>query len=115
MEAEAVIEILKRCMADWNLIGSEIIEYEIEQTPNEERIEAIKSFLTFADERVMIDKKIITRAHMFHGMGIDTFDALHLASAESVGAVFLSTDDSLIRHINKHNDTIHLEANNPLM
>jgi len=39
-------------------------------------------------------------------MGIDTFDALHLASAESVGAEFLTTDDALIRHINMNDDTI---------
>ena len=115
MEAEAVIEILNRCMTGWDLIGSEVIEYELEQMPNEERIEAIKCFLNVAHERVMMSEKIITRAHMFHRMGIGTFDALHLASAESLGAVFLTTDDSLIRHINRQDDTILIAVNNPLM
>lgn len=115
MESEAVIEILNRCMTGWELIVSEVIEYEIEQIPDAERIEAIKCFLNYAQERVMLSEKIIERAHMFQRMGIDTFDALHLASAESVGAEFLTTDDALIKQINKNDDTILIAANNPLM
>ncbi|MBP2134463.1 putative nucleic acid-binding protein [Methanomicrobium sp. W14] len=114
METEAVIVILSRCMTDWKLIGSEVIEYEIEQMPDEERIEAIKNLLSFSDEKVLITTEIISRARVFHKLGIDSFDALHLASAESTGAVFLTTDDLLIKHINKDEGNIHIKVSNPL-
>lgn len=114
-EAGAVIEVLNRCTTGWDLIESEVIDYELEQMSDREKIEAIKCFLNVAHDRVLLSDQIITRAHTFHTMGIDAFDALHLASAESVGAVFLTTDDSLVRHINMNDDTILIEANNPLM
>ena len=39
METEAVIAILKRCMIDWDLVGSEVIEYEIRGIADEERMQ----------------------------------------------------------------------------
>ena len=62
----------------------------------------------------MIDKEIVARARMFHLNGLDTFDALHLACAEHSGAVFLTTDDALIKIIKKHADKITIGVNNPV-
>ena len=114
METEAVIAILKRCMTDWDLVGSEVIEYEIRGIADEERMQNAGSLLQFAHERVMIDKEIVARARMFHLNGLDTFDALHLACAEHSGAVFLTTDDALIKIIKKHADKITIKVNNPV-
>ncbi|MGC9435604.1 MAG: PIN domain-containing protein [Methanomicrobiales archaeon] len=54
------------------------------------------------------------RARLFHELGIDTFDALHLASAESAGAVLLTTDDSLVRVIKRLEDKIPIAIYNPV-
>jgi predicted nucleic acid-binding protein len=114
MEAEAVTAILNRCMADWKLIGSEVIDYEIGQIPDEEKIEAIRNFLIPAEEKVVINEKIIKRARILHNNGIDTFDALHVAAAESIGALFLTTDDLLIKHLRKQEKNVSIKVNNPL-
>jgi len=45
---------------------------------------------------------------------MDTFDSLHIASAERAGAVFLTTDDTLIKVIKKHADKISVETKNPV-
>lgn len=114
METEAVIAILKRCMTDWDLVGSEVIEYEIAGIADEELMRNVESLLQFAHEWVMIDKEIIARARTIHGRGIDTFDALHLACAERSGDVFLTTDDALIKVIKKHADKITIGVKNPV-
>lgn len=46
--------------------------------------------------------------------GMDPFDALHVACAEQSGATFLTTDDTLIKVINKHGDQITIEIKNPV-
>jgi len=45
VETEAVIAILKRCMTDWELIGSEVIEFEIAEIADEERMKNVDSLL----------------------------------------------------------------------
>jgi hypothetical protein len=45
---------------------------------------------------------------------METFDSLHLACAERAGAVFLTTDDTLIKHIKKQADKISIEMGNPV-
>ena len=45
---------------------------------------------------------------------MDTFDSLHLACAQRAGAVFLTTDDTLIKVIKKHADKISVETRNPV-
>jgi predicted nucleic acid-binding protein len=75
---------------------------------------SVESLLQVAQERVLIDEKIVDRARAFNLMGIGAFDALHLASAESAGALLLTTDDSLIKVIKKHADKIPIKVYNPV-
>ena len=114
MEAEAVIAILNGCTTGWELVESEVIEYEISEIPDEEKMRSVESLLQVAQERVLIDEKIVDRARAFNLMGIGAFDALHLASAESAGALLLTTDDSLIKVIKKHADKIPIKVYNPV-
>lgn len=114
METEAVTEILKRCMTDWDLVCSEAIESEIFEISDEERKESVESVLQFAKSRVVIDDDVETRARQYHQYGLDPFDALHLACAEKAGAVFLTTDDTLIKSIKKHKDKITIKVHNPV-
>ena len=114
MEAEAVIAVLNGCIGGWKLVASEAIEYEIAKIPGEERRRSVENLLQFTQERIMIDETIVNRTRTFYEIGVDAFDALHLASAESAGAVFLTTDDALIKVIMKHVDKISIEVHNPV-
>jgi len=114
VETEAVIAILKRCMTDWELVGSEVIAYEISGIADEEQMKNVESLLQFTHKQVIIDNQIISRARTIHEMRIDTFDALHLACAERSGAVFLTTDDVLINNIKKNADKITVGVKNPV-
>ena len=114
METEAVIAILGRCMSNWVLVDSEVIEYEIGQFADEERAKTVQNLLNFSQERVSIDTNIINRAREIHELGIDTFDALHVASAESVDAVFITSDDALVKGIKNHQETSSIVIGNPV-
>ena len=114
METEAVTEILKMCMTGFDLVGSEAIESEIFEISDRERRENVESLLRFAKIRVGIDDEIETRAKEYHRYGLDPLDALHLACAKNVGAVFLTTDDMLIKSIKKHKDKIIIKVQNPV-
>ena len=114
METEAVTEILKRCMNDWELVGSEAIESEIGEISDPERMENVESLLQFVKNRVVVDDAIEDRARTFHRCGLDPFDALHLACADYAGAVFLTTDDALIKMIKRHKDKITTSVQNPV-
>jgi hypothetical protein len=54
METEAVIAILNRCMTDWELVGSEVLDYEIAGISDEERMRIVESLLQVVHEWVMI-------------------------------------------------------------
>jgi len=109
-----VTEILKRCMSDWELVGSEAIETEISRISDEERMDNAESLLQFAKSRVVIDEDLEAIARGYHRLGLEPFDALHLACAESANAVFLTTDDALIKSIKKHKDKISTGVHNPV-
>jgi len=114
METEAITEILKHCMTDWELVGSEAIESEIFEISDEERRERVESVLQFTRNRVVIDEEVEAIARGYHRSGLSPFDALHLACAGSAGAIFLTTDDSLIKSIKKHEDKITTSVHNPV-
>lgn len=51
MEAEAILAILKRCLFDWTLIGSEAIDYEISKIPNVERRRKAERIMSISRKR----------------------------------------------------------------
>ena len=115
LEAEAVKLILAQVEAgDLIWIGSEVVEYEISQNPDPER--ALKAMLlaAYAGVRVSIGADERARAGELELLGFTGFDALHLACAESAGAIFLTTDDKLLRGAARLTDDIRVQVANPL-
>lgn len=117
LEAEAILMILARCEAgDWEWIGSEVIELEINQTPNPERRRRVQSLAAHAHRSVIVGKLEIERAQQFETWGMSAFDSLHLACAESGEAdVFLTTDDRLLRKSAAYAGQLHVRVENPLL
>lgn len=63
-----------------------------------------------------VDVNVRDRATELQGsLGIKSYDALHIASAEQAGAdVFLSTDDKLVRAARRQQESTKVEIENPL-
>jgi predicted nucleic acid-binding protein len=116
LESEAVLLILGRCQrGEWQLLGSEAIALEINQTRDSERKSQLRAFADLATLQVTVDEFIEVRAGVFVQQGLGTFDALHLACAEiSRATALLTTDDRLVRWAGRHPDMLQVKVVNPV-
>jgi len=114
LEAEAIKEILVRCTQDWTLVVSDAVSFEISRIHDKPRMVKARNLVDLAKEHVAITKSISRRYHEFVELGLDPADALHLACAESAGAVLLTTDDAIIKIIKRHAHQITIEVKNPV-
>ena len=99
LEAEAVLSILELAQADEvEIISSDIIGDELSEMPDRERREKVELLLALAAARTALTPAIEERAVELQKQSISSFDALHLAAAESARSdYFLTTDDDLLR------------------
>ncbi len=115
LEAEAVLSILE--MADTGkleLVGSDIIDDELSQIPDDERREKVELLLSAATKHLSLTATIERRAAEFQKWNISPLDALHLASAEAAHAdYFLTTDDYLLRRARRHAEELKVKIENP--
>jgi len=111
---EAIVAILERCRSGWDLVSSDVISYEILQIRDQRRLLNIRKILALAKEMVEWDDRLEGRAAEFAMAGIDAMDALHLASAEQAGALFLTTDDAIIKTIKTAGINISVRVCNPV-
>jgi predicted nucleic acid-binding protein len=116
LEAEAVLLILTHLeVGEWQWIGSEILDFEIEQTPDQERRHRIKLLAIHVHRSVLVERAEIERAQQLEALGFYPFDALHLACAESGNAsIFLTTDDKLLRLADRVSGQLRVRVENPL-
>lgn len=116
LETEAIILILSRLQkGDWEQIGSEVLDFEIEQTRDLERRVRVRVLARAARRLVPLEKEIVERAHALAAMGFHAIDALHLACAEAGGAeVFLTTDDHIIQLASRLSVRLRVGVRNPL-
>ena len=114
LEAEAVKEILMRCTQDWTLVASDAVIFEISRITDKTRMKKALNLTDLAKEHVTITNAVSKRYYEFVEFGIDSADALHLACAESAGAVLLTTDDAIIKIIKRHGNQITIEVKNPV-
>jgi len=114
LEMEAIVAILDRCRYGWDLVSSDVISYEILQIRDQRRLLNIRKILALAKETVVWDDRLEGRAAGFADAGIDAMDALHIASAEQAGALFLTTDDAVIKTIKTTGINISVRVCNPV-
>jgi predicted nucleic acid-binding protein len=113
LEAEAVFLISAR--TDCQIIGSDVVQFEIEQTPDPDRREQVAGLSRVARETVYMDDRTLRRAWEIQSLGIPGVDAFHLACAEQGRVdVFLTTDDRLIRRAKRLEDRLNVRVENPL-
>ncbi|NOZ63055.1 MAG: type II toxin-antitoxin system VapC family toxin [Calditrichaeota bacterium] len=116
LEAEAILSIMKFIeIGQWRLVNSDGIFYEINKIPDPERKAKVQFMLSKAIDYVQINEGILERAKQIQELGVKSFDALHIACAESGPAdIFLTTDDQLLKKLRQNFDKINVKVNNPL-
>ncbi|MGV8121494.1 MAG: PIN domain-containing protein [Candidatus Xenobiia bacterium LiM19] len=117
LESEAVLSILNKFMekAEWSLIGSEAIEYEISKIPDPLKKNKVMFLSQFAGECIPMTEETVTRARKLQKFGFSPLDSLHIACAEKGNAqIFLTTDDQLIQKSRQHRKNLHVTVENPL-
>ena len=63
LESEAVLLILKHIrLGNWVWISSEVVNFEVRQTPNVERRRRVELLTRYADRTVLIEGTVVKRA-----------------------------------------------------
>ena len=98
LEAEAVKTIIRLIeKQQFSLISSKILQFEISKLTDEFKKKELRLMESLASEVVQINPSIAARAKAFEQMGIQAFDALHLACAENNADIFLTVDDKFLK------------------
>ncbi len=114
LEAEAIKIIISLCeQGILTLVSSQILKFEIENTPDILRRERLKVLEETAKKTIKINEEIERRAKYFESLGIQSFDALHLACAEMEADILLTVDKRFLKKARKITD-LKIEVKNPL-
>lgn len=114
IESESVLAILNRCLYDWVLVGSEVIDYEISKIPDDERKTGVKILAAISRERMTVDENILRKATELESVGLKAIDALHLACAERSAEIMLTTDNEIIKKVMANNSLLKIRVENPV-
>ena len=89
--------------------------YELGQTEDTERRERLLLLAGQSHQTIETTEKILTYAERLESSGFDSYDAIHLASAESAKAdFFLTTDDNLQKIVNRNKKLFSFSVINPV-
>lgn len=114
IETDAIMAVLFKCFyGTWKLIGSDIIEYEIMKTPdNNKRDKALNAY-SIKKESIEYNNNIETRAIAIQKYGLKPLDSLHFASAEYRNVdVLLTVDKDFIKYSKRIQSVLRVE--NPI-
>ena len=116
LEAEAISLILQKLhQHKWEWIGSEVLVYELGQTDDIERKERLLRLAGQSHQVVEMTEKIMAQAEKLESSGFDSYDAIHLASAENAKVdVFLTTDDNMQKIANRNKKLFSFVVVNPV-
>ena len=115
MECEAILSIIDVCdTGHWMFFSSDILYDEILAMTDMDKREKVLLLYASAGSHIDLTEEIAARANELSRLGIKSYDALHIASAESADAdVFLTTDRRLINAARRLNVTMLVQ--NPLI
>ena len=115
LEAQAILSILAKCEAGvFTLVASEVLAVETELNPFPQKKAFVKAVLAYSSLFVKINVNVENRALEFESRGFKSFDALHVAMAESIHADYFCTcDDRLLSKAPSQTD-IQLKIRSPL-
>lgn len=98
LESEAVRLILARIKSgELSWVVSDVMDEEIERTADPVRRGRVRLMIGHAATKIVLGDSEVKRGEELEALGFQTYDALHLACAETAEVdVFLTTDDRLL-------------------
>ena len=116
LESESIIIIMNRLFqGEWEWISSEVLDIEIENTPNIEKRHYLTQLPEFVHESLRIENVDLERAKQLESMGFKSFDAMHIACAERGNVeTFFTTDDKLLKLSDRLKNELNVKVLNPL-
>jgi predicted nucleic acid-binding protein len=116
LEAEAVLAVLEKVeRGEWSMVGSEVIDSEVDANPDLEKRAKAQKVLALAGSHVLLDDGAVARAAEFERFGLSAWDALHAACAERARAgVFLTVDADLLKRAERHATLINVPIRHPM-
>ena len=117
LEAESILIILNHFYNhEWEWIGSEALEIELENTPNIEKRYSLLKLAACVHKLIEIRNRELDRAKQLEEIGFKPFDAMHISCAESGKAdILFTTDDKFLKTTLKMNDKLNVRVANPLL
>lgn len=114
-EAEAIETIIDYCSTgQWLWIGSEVLIFEVDNTPNPSKRFEVELRLNHLYQTVTVGSVESSRGLQLEIFGFKWFDALHLACAESANVdVFLTTDDGILKRAKRFSSQLQVRVVNP--
>jgi predicted nucleic acid-binding protein len=99
VESEAVKVIIYRCQRGvYTMAGSEAIEIELAGIANHAKLTEVIAVYSVYRNYLPMDVRVEKRSLELRLLGLDEFDSLHLALAETFSQdVLLTTDDDFIK------------------
>lgn len=97
------------------LLSSEALHDEVRRNPTVDQRLGAQTILLMAVAEIGIDAPITLRAKELISLGYGTFDALHVAAAESASVdVLFTTDDKLLKRTERQLGDPRIAVKNPL-
>jgi predicted nucleic acid-binding protein len=114
LESEAVTLVLEEIDAGrWDQVSSRMAEIEVGAIADETRRRRVELLLPAS--RIQLTRALFARARQLVSRGLGAADAVHVASAEALGAdVLLTCDDRLLRRGRKLADELGVRIVNPV-
>jgi len=118
LESEAILIILSNIsVQNWELVGSQIIDFEISKIPDEERKKKVEILTQKISKKQPITNELIQRAKSIEKKGIKPLDSLHIASAEQIHSDYMiTTDKEIIEKYQKYRGFFNkIKIYNPIL
>ena len=94
-------------------MSSKVVEFEIANTPDKGRRKKLQAINELASSLIEINETIILRAKKIEKLGVQSFDAMHLACSENGADVLLTTDYKFLKRALKIED-LKIRVSSPL-
>ena len=111
IESDVIMAILFRCFwGPWTLLGSDVLEYEIMKTPDQNKKDRALNLYGLRKENIMIDLDIVKRAHEMQKFGLTAADSMHYASAEKgCASILLTVDTNFVKNSKRIHSPLRVE------
>jgi predicted nucleic acid-binding protein len=116
LQAEAILLIMQHCRnQEWEWIGSEVLNFEIEQMSNLEKKNRVELLLSSVFHVIPLQDVERKRGKELEALGFHAFDALHIACAESGKVdILLTTDDKFLKKASTYAHKLKISVKEPI-